>query len=379
MREDREGFLYPTVDTDICIECGLCEKVCPVIHVAPEIKKAQTAYIFQSKDDDIRQQSTSGGAFTAIGNWVISQRKGVVFGAAFDENFVVKHRFVETIEKLRIFRNSKYVQSQIGKAYQQAKEFLESGRWVCFSGTPCQIEGLVCYLRKPYTKLLLVDLVCRAVPSPLVLRKYLDMQHIVLGTKFGNILFRDKHYGYKYSTFSIYNNKNEKIYYTGVDKDVYLRAFFSNISPRPSCFSCQFKKQYRISDFTLWDCFDVVKFNKNFDDDKGTTRILAHSPMAEYILQELEPIAKICKIPVDKAVEGVRELTESVLYNDKRDAFFLDVNNMPPMACFQKYFPTTIKVRIEHIVRYIGYKLGIYQSMKKVYKIFFKNKANQKN
>ncbi|WP_295940075.1 Coenzyme F420 hydrogenase/dehydrogenase, beta subunit C-terminal domain [uncultured Alistipes sp.] len=378
MVADAEGFLYPVVDKDICIQCGLCEKVCPIIHATSDVEKPQKAYLLQIKDDRIRRESTSGGAFTAIGAWVIEQG-GVVFGAAFDDDFVVRHRSARTFDELGVYRNSKYVQSRIGETFREAKKLLDAGTLVCFSGTPCQIEGLLGYLRKPYDNLILVDLVCRAVPSPLVLSKYLEVQRKIIGGKFENVLFRDKHYGYKYSTFSIYNSQKEKNYHTGVDKDVYLRAFFANISPRPSCFSCRFKKRYRLSDFTLWDCFDVSRFNKEFDDDKGTTRILTHTARAEAILQEIEPIVKLCEIPVEKAVEGVRELIQVVPCNVRREAFFNDLNAMEPEACFAKYFPVTLKVRLEHALRLASHRLGIYQFVKKVYKVFFKNKANQKS
>ena len=126
MVEDKEGFRYPQVDMDSCIDCHLCEKVCPVINAKADVAKEQKAFLLQHKDEKVLHESASGGAFTAIASYVI-ERRGVVFGAAYDREFQVTHQYVETYEDLKIFRNSKYVQSLMGNAYQQAKDFLKQG------------------------------------------------------------------------------------------------------------------------------------------------------------------------------------------------------------------------------------------------------------
>lgn len=198
MTEDEEGFRYPQVNSDSCIDCHLCEKVCPIKNVKPEEEKPQKGYLLQNKDAKVLAESTSGGAYTAIAKYVLKQG-GVVFGAALNENNEARHILIESKNKLWKFRNSKYVQSLIGDTYQQAKEFLKQGRLVCFSGTPCQMEGLVSYLRKPYDNLIIVDVVCRAVPSPKVRRKYIEYQSLTYGEDLKNLKFRDKKfYGYKY-------------------------------------------------------------------------------------------------------------------------------------------------------------------------------------
>ena len=142
MMEDEEGFRYPLVDKDTCIDCHLCEKVCPIIQVQPEEEKPQWGNLLQNKDPKVLAESTSGGAFTAIAKYVLRQ-DGVVFGAALNEKNEARHIYVESEDELWRFRNSKYVQSLIGETFKQAKEFLKQGRLVLFSGTPCQMEGLV--------------------------------------------------------------------------------------------------------------------------------------------------------------------------------------------------------------------------------------------
>lgn len=122
MIEDEEGFLYPHVDVDHCIDCHLCEKVCPIANVEPEKKKEQHGFLLQIKDESIRKESTSGGSFTAIASWVINQG-GIVYGAAVDySDFKVKHSAATSLDELGKFRNSKYVQSEIGDTFKEIKK-----------------------------------------------------------------------------------------------------------------------------------------------------------------------------------------------------------------------------------------------------------------
>ena len=244
MKEDMEGFLYPVVDQRNCVNCGVCEKVCPILNCKDKKTFGQKAYIVQNKDEKVLQESTAGGAFTAIAEYVI-KRGGVVFGVELNKDLVAHHIYVDTIGELKRFRNSKYVQSSVGGGMlHTVKSFLEQGKTVCFSGTPCQIEGLKCYLKKDYENLITVDVVCRAVPSPLIFRKYVEFQEQKLADKIKTVRFRDKYYGYKYSTMNIITDRNHGNYHQGVESDPWLRAFFSNICDRPSCHNCRFRNQY---------------------------------------------------------------------------------------------------------------------------------------
>lgn len=360
MKQDEEGFLYPIIDKTKCVNCGLCDKVCPIKN-AKEEKKEQHAYIFQNTNDEIRRESTSGGAFTAIAEYII-KNNGIVYGAIFDENYKVIHTGIDKIEELYKFRNSKYVQSEIGNCYSEVKQNLNNDRIVCFSGTSCQIEGLKNYLGKDYEKLLLVDVVCRAVPSPLIWKKYLNLRQKEY-KNISKIMFRDKYYGYKYSNLSIYNKDNDKKqeYHKGVDSDPYLRAFFSNICDRPSCYDCKFKKLHRESDITIWDCFDVEKYNKEFDDDKGTNRILTHTKKGDNIIKKLTKTNKVEEIDVEKATKGFLAIFQPVKKNERREQFFKDANTLTEEELFNKYFADTIKIKLERYGRVALLKTGLYK------------------
>ncbi len=363
MNADNEGFLYPQVDVSKCIDCGRCEQACPIKNTTEEKGFDQKAYIVQNRDAVILRESTSGGAFTAIATAII-EKGGVVFGAACDENFQVHHTFVDNTEMLKIFRNSKYVQSNLGNCFKKVRDFLKQGRWVCFSGTPCQIEGLLKYLGKENEKLFLVDVVCRGVASPLVWDKYLEYQLHRFPNP-DNIKFRDKFYGYKYSTMSIVQN-GKNVYHAGPQLDPMLRAFFSDICDRPTCYVCPFKKRYRVSDLTMWDCFSVYDFDKKMDDDRGTTRVLCHSEKGKEIISEIQSLAIIKEVSPDKLVSGVKEMTESVKMNPNRGKFMKDATILDGKSLFSKYYPITAMVTVKTAIRKILLVTGCYGVMKRL-------------
>ena len=363
MVRDEEGFLYPKVDKDKCINCGLCKKVCPILNKQKFNDYEQKAFLFQNKNEDIRKSSTSGGFFTAIGEYIINHG-GVVYGACFDKNFIVNHESATTIEELSKFRKSKYVQSNQNNVFKEIKSLLNSGKLVCYSGTPCQVAGLKSYLMKDYDNLILVDIMCHSVPSPKVFDKYKKMiLNKLHANKVLDINFRDKSkYGYKYSMMSVLTDKGK--YSEGIDTDPYLRAFFKDVSIRPSCYNCNFKTQKRVSDITIWDCFNINEIDKTFDDDKGTTRILVQSKKGEEILNKLNNI-NLKEINLSLALKNVKEMTKSVVYNPVRKSFFNDLNNKD---VFNIYFPINAKTKINSFCRKILSITGLYSKVKTIAK-----------
>jgi len=362
MIRDEEGFLYPKVNKEKCINCGICKKVCPILNKQSTKKFKQKGYIFQYKDDIVRKQSTSGGAFTAIADYII-ENKGIVFGVGFDNNFKVCHQLAKNKEELEKFRNSKYVQSDPKDTFKQVKENLTEGKLVCYSGTACQIEGLLSYLGKKYDNLITVDIICRAVPSPLLWEKYINYR--TTNSKVKKAYFREKLYGYKYSNLSIYDEKG-LLYHNGIDTDPYLRAFFSNIACRPSCYNCHFKEQIHKADFTIWDCFEVEKYDETFDDDKGTTRVLLNSEKAIEIFDIIKKKHNTKQIEVEKLISNFYQMFNSVKFNSRRDDFFKDLNEMKMNQIIEKYFPNKFKNKVEKNIRIFLIKTGIYKPLIKL-------------
>lgn len=282
MNVDNEGFSYPKVDLDCCIDCNLCEKVCPCLN-QEESQQPLSCYAAKNKDEEIRQQSSSGGIFTAIAENIIAE-KGVVFGARYNNNWQVVHTYVETKQGIAAFRGSKYVQSQIGETFKQAESFLKEGRKVLYSGTPCQISGLNHYLRKQYDNLLTVEVVCHGVPSPKVWLKYLESLQL---TNIGSISHKDKTTGWRDYSFTIKDRDGNTLFTENAGENKYLIAFGRNLTLRPSCFSCPSKAGRSRADISLADYWGIEKLQPQIDDNKGVSFVCVYTDKGDSFIKKL--------------------------------------------------------------------------------------------
>ena len=299
MQSDDEGFAYPLVDKARCTNCGLCARACPILN-RKTCTNQMKAYAAINNDQQIRLQSSSGGVFSALAECVLAQG-GVVFGAAFDENFVVRHMACKSLEDLPKLRTSKYVQSSIGECFKQAKMFLAQGRLVYFTGTPCQIAGLKSFLIRDYENLITQDIICHGVPSPLVWQKYLEYKS--KGLKPANVNFRDKSYSWENFAFRIDNKDN--IYIKPHLQDKFMRMFLLNKILRPSCHKCAFKGDGHLADITLADFWGKnIKLVPQFNDNKGCNLILTRTQKGEEILNLAKTKITFAPVPVDKALNG---------------------------------------------------------------------------
>lgn len=225
MKKDEEGFAYPFIDPDKCINCSLCKTVCN----QQGLKKIENlrAYAAIANDDHIRENSSSGGVFTLLAENII-RKGGVVFGAAFDENFEVKHISVEDVNELSRLRGSKYVQSALGDTFKEAKKYLNDGREVLFTGTPCQIAGLKTFLKKSYQNLTTADLVCHRVPSPKVWKKYVEMMSQKHNAPIERISFRAKNLSWKRYAM-LFSYKKQHCVSTGLKRRSVSTRLFKRI------------------------------------------------------------------------------------------------------------------------------------------------------
>ena len=277
MASDEEGFLYPVADKEKCVECGLCEKVCYAINPCKN-ENLPEVYACYNKDDAVRASSSSGGMFTLFAEHILNLN-GVIFGAAFDENLIVRHICVDNKEDVHKLRTSKYVQSIVGDSYKKAKELLENGRVVLFTGTPCQINGLMSYLGKKYDNLYTQDIICHGVPSSKVWKKYLEYTEKLHGSKVDSTInpsFRAKTFGWLNFSVKI-NFENKTVHAETLKKDLFMRSYLSNALLRPSCYKCSSKGLQRISDVTLADFWGVNRVLPEMFDDKGTSLIFLNT------------------------------------------------------------------------------------------------------
>ncbi len=332
MQEDKEGFLYPSINTDLCTNCRLCEKVCPSIVQANEHLPLKV-YAAKNTNEKKRLQSSSGGVFTSLAEIIIKE-KGVIFGACFDENWEVSHSYTDTLEGIEPYRRSKYVQSNIRNSYQQVEAFLKQGRKVLFTGSPCQVAGLKLFLRKEYSNLLSVDFVCHGVPSRKVWRIYLNevIQKLSLDSHtplskstIASINFRNKKDGWKKYCFQLtmqpdrYHHQSElcEPYY----ENTFMKGFLHDLILRPSCYQCPSKKGKSGSDLTIADYWNIQQVLPQFDDDKGVGLVLINTNKgAEYysFIQEIISVGTT----YEEAKGNNGGFNETIVYHKNREKFF---------------------------------------------------------
>lgn len=320
MAEDEEGFLYPQVDTSKCVDCHLCEKVCPVIN-QDEARTPLEVYAAKNSDDDIRLKSSSGGIFTLLAEQTIKDG-GVVFGACWDKDWNVKHDYIDNISDLQRFRSSKYLQSVIGDNYLKAEQFLKTGRKVMFTGTPCQIAGLKHFLRKEYDNLLAVEIICHSVPSPGVWQQYLTTRlHTLKWNKsdIRNISFRDKKTGWKTYSFVI-ENKDGNSFIELSSKNAFMRGFLADLYTRPSCHACPAKQLRSGSDLTLGDFWGIESLMPEIDDDKGVSAIIVNSDKGKQVLHNIN--VELYEVQYDELTTRNPALVKSFPITPKRIEFF---------------------------------------------------------
>lgn len=320
MTEDREGFLYPVVNKQHCIDCGLCESVCPIINTKEPVMPI-TVLAAYNKDESIRQKSSSGGIFALLAEKTIEEG-GVVFGARFSKNWQVEIAYTEAVDGIVAFMGSKYVQAVVGNTYSDAENFLKQGRQVLFTGTPCQISGLKRFLQKQYDNLLTVDVVCHGVPSPKIWRRYLsEITHNTLHA-INSCSFRNKDNGWKRYNFCIsFPENGESCTLSSYHQENhYMRAFLCNMILRPSCHSCKSKSGRSQSDITIADFWGIQNVLSDMDDDKGTSLVLLNTSKGRLVVNRLN--MKSAPVELQKAIKENVCWNESVHPHPKRTHFF---------------------------------------------------------
>ena len=337
MIEDEEGFLYPVVDEDKCINCGLCKTVCMYCHDNPVNSEAE-AYACFIKDNAIRLDSSSGGVFSALAMNII-EKGGVVYGAKFDKEEGAKHVRVESVDCLEELRGSKYVQSSTGNTFSQVKQDLSNDRYVLFTGTPCQINGLMNFLRGgDYAKLICVDLICHGVPSKAMLRKYIEYLEEKYKKTVKMLKFRSKINGWEnFGMEVIFADDSRK--YFGRSKDYYLKAFLGDILLRKSCLDCASNNFHNRADITIADYWGINRNYSDINDDKGVSAVLVRTEKGEQVFEEISSEMFVRKTSYQDVLINNKALETSKKQKGNRVKF---VENMRVMD-FDRLVKTSLR------------------------------------
>lgn len=320
MNLDEKGFFYPSVDKKVCINCGRCEKVCPMLNIKENNVK-KNSYAAFNRDETIRMLGSSGGLFGALAGEIL-RLGGVVFGASFDADCKsVKHIVVERSEDLEKVFGSKYLQSEIGDSLKLAKEYLDKGRFVLFSGTSCQINGLKLFLNKDYEKLITVDVICHGVPSPMVWADYIKNKEAKYQARVISAKFREKRLGWQKSVLLLLLSDGIE-YFKPQSEDEYIRGFLGNLYLRDSCYFCRCKGKYMMSDITLGDFWGVEKILPDINVDNGVSAVIINTEKGREAFNQVRQNLQVIEVSYDDILKGNPSLEHSVNKPDKSEVFW---------------------------------------------------------
>ncbi len=355
MTPDEEGFLYPSVNFDVCVKCGLCLKVCPVTNKPPQ-NTIKSAYAAKAKEDAILSASSSGGMFSLFALEVL-KRGGIVFGAGYDKDWNVVHSFARNAEELDNLRRSKYVQSDIGETFKEVKEFLAKGLPVMFTGTPCQIAGLKNYLGVDSPFLFCAEIICHSVPSPAVWREYLKTFKT---EDLSAVNFRDKHSAWDKSYLRFYfkdgrvlpypslpakylaafcERINIKYFFTKYYTSPFTKAFLASLITRPACHACAFKGGRKEGDITMGDMWGFSKVCPDMYDAKGLSLLFINSAKGQIMFDAFKDKMVTRSVNVQEALKYNPYALISAVPHPKRQEFFARFRREPLNSIINDILP----------------------------------------
>lgn len=320
MTADEEGFLYPRIDETLCVNCHQCEKICP-LRAGNDHTEPLEIYGAKNREETVRENSSSGGVFSLLADYVQSQG-GVIYGAAYDEAFHVWHMRAEADEEWKKFCVSKYVQSNMSDMFRSVKQDLLDDRMVLFSGTPCQIDGLIRTLKDVrLDNLITCDIICHGTPSPKIWEDYLQYLSRHTGKTIGYVSFRDKKcLGWHNSALTIWNTENQILLSETQRNNFFFQLFVCHFILRPSCHRCQYASFHRPGDFTLGDFWGIEKNFARVDDDKGISLVMVHTEKGRKIWNEIQSGAEF--FPVTKEQCTQPNLVKPSKENPNREDFW---------------------------------------------------------
>ena len=283
MKPDKYGFLYPEIDNSMCIDCGKCEKTCPKLGYQNTNNENPSCFAVMA-DDETRMNSSSGGVFTVVARWILDH-DGVVCGATMGEDYYVKHICIQKHEDLPKLQKSKYVQSDIGYVYREMETYLKKGRYVLFTGCPCQVAAVKKIFKDKYERLFCADILCHGVPSPQMWQDYLKENFNLQDVE--KIEFRNKKNGWRCDQLYVkYVDGSER--FIPRPESAFADGFLSNITLRESCAECEFCNVQRTGDISMGDFWGIANYEPSLHSPKGTSGLLINNAKGKALIDAVK-------------------------------------------------------------------------------------------
>lgn len=351
MQADEEGFLYPHVDENACIDCHLCEKKCPVLN-SFEQREPMVCYAAQNKDEQVRLSSSSGGVFSIMATAIL-EKGGVVCGVEFDKDKMTHHICIQSKTDLNRLVGSKYVQSRLESVFKEIKGYVQEGRWVLFIGTPCQVAGINRYLGRLANadNYISIELCCHGAPSPLIWKKYLE-EIDANSSDIQKLTFRSKQNGWKNYSLDIKTTNFHLC--EGKEQNIYMRGFLKNLYCRPICSECKARGFATESDISIGDFWGLSKFYPEKDDNKGKSLVLVLTDKGTLFYNEIKNSLQVFEIKYEEVIAGNTNYLKSSKFHVKRPAFWKYIANGKTINySVSRCLRTPLKLRLKNFIKEI--------------------------
>ena len=319
IKEQEDGFLYPYVDQEKCIDCSLCVKHCPTQLSKNSSIVPLKVFAFRNKNDVQIMQSASGGVGALAAQEIIKEG-GIAYGVSYNKSFDVKHIRVDCLSDLPQIQSSKYVQSDTGNTYSQVQKDLLAGKTVLYTGTPCQIDGLHSFLKKDYKNLYTIDLICHGVPSPKFFKKYLEFQNKQTDGKIIYYNFRSKDkrgWGTQYLLKTKTKTKTKTL-----SLDRYGKHFMSGDCYRECCYQCAYANIHRVGDLTIGDFWGIGKSHPEFYSEKGVSSVFVNTEKGQKLFDGIKSKALVIDATLEEAMVKQGNLVHPTKRPAERDTFY---------------------------------------------------------
>lgn len=319
-----------------------------------KMKFSLNAYAAINNDLKTRLASSSGGIFSVLAEKIFSIN-GIVYGVGMSEDCreSIYLRITQPSELIKL-RGSKYLQAFIGDTFKMAKNDLEDGKNVMFSGTPCVVNAFKLFLRKNYNNLICIDIICHGVPSPLLWKRYIDYVENKNKKEIIAVNFRCK--DENWLDFGIKKDYCGHTVFSPKKTDIYLQLFLSDYCLRPACYKCRAKLE-RSADLTLGDFWGVEKICPDMNDNNGTSFVICRSEKGNNLFESIKSKIKYKEVTYDTVIPYNIAEIKSVNKPPQRDLFFIDLNRNTIEYMDKKYLSIPlkkkVKLQIKRIIRLI--------------------------
>ena len=343
MIDDYRGFRVPIIDEHLCIECKKCVNTCDT---KVELKEVKETYIAKNNNIEVYKASQSGGAFTAISDYILD-KGGIIYGAAFDEHLRVVHQRAISAQKRDEMRGSKYIQSNMEETYNSIQEDLKNGKYVLFVGTPCQVVAVLKFAetkKLKSSKLYTVDILCHGVPSPCVwedMKRYIENKY---HSRIQSVKLVELE---KQTRPALCMEVGDKL----IPDILYRKLYYSNLALRNSCYECKYNSTSRVGDITIGDAWGVEKENPSFNENRGVSLILFNTTKGLDIKNHIFSKMNVEKVEIDNYIQEC--LKTSAKVKRSKDAFWKEYQNKSFFYIVEKYAKHNPFLNINYIFKRI--------------------------